>query len=198
MKCSCQAAWRSFLWAFDHSKARCGLPEGATLRNARALHRVSVLRTKSVLRICGLQIACAIFQTFEPGQPSPPIWPCTTRGLPCRQLLPARWALTPPFHPYLCGGLNWPAERFCLQPITEAHSHRRFIFCGTVRSRSRLCFSPLALPGALPCGVRTFLQPVQFAMVCDERTSDHPTRPLAIIISGICAARKRKGMPAVI
>ncbi len=30
-----------------------------------------------------------------------PIWPCSERGLPCRELLPvARCALTAPFHPY--------------------------------------------------------------------------------------------------
>src|SRR6266545_4673103 len=35
------------------------------------------------------------------GRTSPPIWPCSDWGLPCRSLLPgARWALTPPFHPY--------------------------------------------------------------------------------------------------
>src|SRR5678815_3340766 len=36
------------------------------------------------------------------GHTSPLIWPCSDWGLPCRSLLPgARWALTPPFHPYL-------------------------------------------------------------------------------------------------
>ena len=43
-----------------------------------------------------------------PGRTSPPIWPCSDWGLPCHALLPgARWALTPPFHPYLpvTGGL---------------------------------------------------------------------------------------------
>jgi len=35
------------------------------------------------------------------GRASPPIWPCSSWGLPCHGLLPAvRWALTPPFHPY--------------------------------------------------------------------------------------------------
>jgi hypothetical protein len=30
-----------------------------------------------------------------------PIWSCSGRGLPCGHLFrPARWALTPPFHPY--------------------------------------------------------------------------------------------------
>ena len=41
------------------------------------------------------------------GRASPPIWPCSSWGLPCHGLLPAvRWALTPPFHPYpQAGGL---------------------------------------------------------------------------------------------
>jgi len=45
--------------------------------------------------------------------PYSPIWSCSGRGLPCRELLPvARCALTAPFHPYR----------------TVA---RRFVFCGT-------------------------------------------------------------------
>ena len=49
------------------------------------------------------------------GGPKPysPIWSCSRRGLPCRELLPvARCALTAPFHPYRLGS-------------------RRYIFCGT-------------------------------------------------------------------
>src|SRR5688572_24986114 len=52
------------------------------------------------------------------GHTSPPIWPCSDWGLQCRSLLPgARWALTPPFHPYLT----------CV---------RRFAFCCPVRRLS--------------------------------------------------------------
>ena len=47
-----------------------------------------------------------------------PIWSCSGRGLPCRELLPvARCALTAPFHPY------WTVVR-------------RYIFCGTFRGLS--------------------------------------------------------------
>ena len=36
-----------------------------------------------------------------------PIWSCSERGLPCRNLLPAaRCALTAPFHPYLCQNMT--------------------------------------------------------------------------------------------
>ena len=54
----------------------------------------------------------------EPFGHSPfPIWPCSGRGLPCRDRLPAaRCALTAPFHP-------------CL-PLA---GHRRCVFCGTFR-----------------------------------------------------------------
>ena len=46
-----------------------------------------------------------------------PIWPCSGRGLPCRERLPvARCALTAPFHPCLL--------------LAE---HRRYVFCGTFR-----------------------------------------------------------------
>ena len=47
-----------------------------------------------------------------------PIWSCSERGLPCRNLLPAaRCALTAPFHPYLYSRTN----------------HRRSALCGTFR-----------------------------------------------------------------
>ena len=38
--------------------------------------------------------------------PPSPTWHCSKRGLPCQSDRPdLRWALTPPFHPYLpCGG----------------------------------------------------------------------------------------------
>ena len=46
-----------------------------------------------------------------------PIWSCSRRGLPCRELLPvARCALTAPFHPYRQG---------------LEDNGRRYIFCGT-------------------------------------------------------------------
>jgi len=52
----------------------------------------------------------------EPGRLSPPIWPCTTRGLPCHPdcsgcggLLPHRFTLTVHFHLY--SSLAWTAVR---------------------------------------------------------------------------------------
>ncbi len=59
-----------------------------------------------------------------PGQTSPPIWPCSDWGLPCRGLLPAaRWALTPPFHPYPpCGGRS-----VLCGPVRRLAAPRRYL-----------------------------------------------------------------------
>ena len=67
-----------------------------------------------------------------------PIWSCSERGLPCRELLPvARCALTAPFHPY--------------QPQSEDRAAVYFLWhFPWVRTLQ-------ALPGALSDGARTFL-----------------------------------------
>ena len=61
-------------------------------------------------------------------------------------LLPARCALTAPFHPYSCGG----------QPFGLASRQGRYVLCGTSRPRT-LKPASRTLSGTLPCGVRTFL-----------------------------------------
>ena len=68
-----------------------------------------------------------------------PIWSCSRRGLPCRELLPvARCALTAPFHPYRPRSRRrFPAVYF-LWHCPWAHTLQ-------------------ALPGALSEGARTFL-----------------------------------------
>ena len=59
-----------------------------------------------------------------------PIWFCSTRGLPCRHVLPlARCALTAPFHPYPI-------------PSNALLGTRWFLFCCT--------FCQLTLPGSYP------------------------------------------------
>jgi len=71
------------------------------------------------------------------GSTSFPIWSCTGRGLHCRRsLLTARWALTPPFHPY---------------------PERRYILCGAFLTAEYSPQHPAFQPDFLPCGVRTFL-----------------------------------------
>src|SRR3981081_3629419 len=76
----------------------------------------------------------------EPGQLSPPIWPCTTRGLPCRPdcsgrggLLPHRFTLTVQNYLQLtCVSFRQTNEGF---PSAghRGNLRRRSIFCGTVR-----------------------------------------------------------------
>ena len=68
-----------------------------------------------------------------------------------------RWALTPPFHPYLTKrpAIRRRPEGFPPRYHRAARSHRRSIFCGTFRDRARTSSAwprkcPLALPGALP------------------------------------------------
>ena len=80
-------AEQPFLWDLRRRRPRAAYPEGA-----RAAH----------LRL----------------SPQPfPIWPCSGRGLPCRERLPvARCALTAPFH---------PCQRIA--------ALRRCVFCGTFR-----------------------------------------------------------------
>ena len=77
-------------------------------------------------------------QAFKPAHP--PIWSCSRRGLPCRDVLPrARCALTAPFHPY---------RRYAL---------RRYIFCGTFHgfAPSRRYLAPCPVEPGLSSG---FLQ----------------------------------------
>jgi hypothetical protein len=46
-----------------------------------------------------------------------------------------RWALTPPFHPYLLSQLSEDASQVSLFDVTELHSAGGLIFCGTVRNQ---------------------------------------------------------------
>jgi len=75
------------------------------------------------------------------GHTSPPIWPCSDWGLPCRRcyqrrggLLPHRFTLTLR-HPLARGGRAVCSLLPCPSP-----------------------FGAQALPGSLPCGARTFLE----------------------------------------
>ena len=89
-------------------------------------------------------------------------------------LPPARCALTAPFHPYSpsSSGLrrSRPASPYGVDGLASPKRRRReggrYIFCATSPSGC----PARALPGALPCGVRTFLSLRHFAMVCGCRT----------------------------
>lgn len=77
------------------------------------------------------------FTCIGPGQPYPPIWPCSTRGFPCLRcchrsggLLPHLFTLTK------CARPEDASPRCYLGPAAEAFAHRRSIFCGTFRSRA--------------------------------------------------------------
>jgi hypothetical protein len=59
----------------------------------------------------------------------------------------ARWALTPPFHPYLCGR----------NPLRGTPSAIGGMLSAALSVRSPLSSRPSLSRGALPCGVRTFL-----------------------------------------
>ena len=95
----------------------------------------------------------------EAGVSPGPIWPCTGWGLPSRPRYRGRWcALTAPFHPY---------------PAACRHASGRFAFCCTCRP-----LRALALPGILPCGVRTFL--------CGRRVSPGVAAAAFVILRGPC------------
>jgi|GEM_PF-1273289 len=78
-----------------------------------AVSRVLFKRSKRLDgHLSGMTVTCHLMQPTRgsngPGQASPPIWPCSDWGLPCHACCQVvRWALTPPFHPYLpsAGGM---------------------------------------------------------------------------------------------
>ena len=127
----------------------------------------------------GSQLPALRRETFGPGRPSPPIWPCSTRGFPCPEcchsgggLLPHLFTLTCalstqtgglPVFPQACRrSTNSPAVLFSVALSVAAARNTTCELLAVVHVRS-----PLALPGALPfvdgsCGVhddgvRTFL-----------------------------------------
>ena len=98
-------------------------------------------------------------------------------GLAVPELLPApRWALTPPFHPYL---LAVPASR----------TKGRFLFCGAFRR--------VAPPGRYPApfllGVRTFL-PGAFASTEAAIQPSAPDRPRPRRAARQWARAERQGL----
>ena len=76
---------------------------------------------------------------------SSPIWSCCGRSLPCGgTLITARWALTPPFHPYR---RNPRRSALCCTGLTAEYSLRH----------------PSFQRGSLLCAVRTFLNAEKYS-----------------------------------
>jgi len=113
-----------------------------------------------------------------PGQPSPPIWPCTTRGLPCLGrcrpsggLLPHLFTLALRSQPFHGGPKVLPSA------CHRGHLRRRSILCGTVRGPSLAARAPWRYQARCP-------RSPDFPPACEWRgkpaatqTSDHPTCP---------------------
>jgi len=87
--------------------------------------------------------SCGLPGGQQAGRP-PPVRPCSRWGLPSRPGRPERWcALTAPFHPCLYAGPGGP-------PPSAVCS---LLHCPAGRP-------DWVLPSTVPCGVRTFLEPV--------------------------------------
>ncbi len=89
-----------------------------------------------------------------------PIWPCSVRGLPCLRyhyrsggLLPHLFTLTQ--HLFIFS--------YSFNPQQSKNKNRCWAVCFLWHFPSP--FGDRAFPGALPCGVRTFLKGVTFAIV---------------------------------
>jgi hypothetical protein len=79
----------------------------------------------------------------------------------------ARWALTPPFHPYRRSGRKRRLVRFPFEPPQRRITHRRFIFCGTFRSR---------VPGLPACACMLRAAPWRYQARCPWNRSPRGPR----------------------
>ncbi len=111
-------------------------------------------------------------------------------------LPPRRWALTPPFHPCQAS-LGASGQPKVLPPA----GHRARLSAGGLFSVALSVVRPdlaagtnsLALPGALPCGVRTFL-PGGKAPCGAFRPKRSPDQPAVFIIDESCGAKEARGI----
>ncbi len=102
---------------------------------------------------------CSTQGAYGPGQPSPPIWPCSTRGFPCPGCCHPGGGLLPHlFTLAKCARPNEASFRFFRKACRRGQSLTGGLFSValSVAAASELAFahperSPLALPGALPC-----------------------------------------------
>jgi hypothetical protein len=103
---------------------------------------------------------------------------------------PERWALTPPFHPYLRCVRYEDVSQVFLRDITELRFAGGLIFCGTIRDAPSgtgfsLCSHCVPWRYQARCpflsfqdGVRTFLPPSHLAMA--EPAITRPARQLSL------------------
>ena len=109
-----------------------------------------------------------------------------------RTLPPGRWALTPPFHPYQMRSIETGMPLVLPRACRRDRAHRRYILCGTFRSRRRRALSRVAkttpwcyqarrptLPdlAAEELGVRTFLPSFRLRKT-NRRSPDPSANPI--------------------
>ena len=148
---------RSFLWAADRSTARCGLPEGLA-RTPKRPARVT-------------------------GRASPPLlFGLAPRGVYRAADIAARAVGSyPTVSPLPSATIERPAGGFA-SSRSSIRLHRRFIFCGTVRSPAP-AFADARSPGVTR---RVALRSPDFPpgrFLCRESSSDRPARSLPVIIA---------------
>ena len=121
----------------------------------RVIRTVISLGARSPAPSSSLPAARRFRVVVETGRLSPPIRPCSNRGLPCRSRCRQRGGLLPHRFTLACA-LDGPSAVCSLWHFPSPRDAR-------------------ALPGTLPCGVRTFLPGRHFACAVTPR-GGHPAR----------------------
>jgi hypothetical protein len=118
-----------------------------------------------------------------PGQPYPPIWPCSTRGFPCLRCCHRSGGLLPHRFTLACAAPEQASERFCLLPAAECNPHRRFSFCGTFRSKILANPAPWRYQARCPNRSKTAESGLSSSATALRRTNQRsPTPPAKSII----------------
>src|SRR5690348_1573804 len=130
------------------------------------------------------------FTCIGPGQPYPPIWPCSTRGFPCLRCRHRSGGLLPHRFTLACASLNWPAEGFAsCRPPSEILTGGFVSVALSVAESSRIqppgvtrrvALHPEKAPEERSKGIsESGLS--SSALTVQQRASDHPTRPLGLL-----------------
>jgi len=147
------------------------------------------MRLQQPTRGFSLQTACAAAMGAEaqragPALPSYLVLHHAGFAMPAT-LLPPRWALTPPFHPYLRAN-HADIPKVFLRSATGLRSAGGiFSVALSVNRPDQVGKAPLALPGALPTPLSRFRCPdfPPARSACANPASDRPTHPPSTIIS---------------